>query len=454
MQNTKLFFYKVLTFCLIIICIISCQQENQVSEELSINIYSQYWTSGIPSKMKIVAEAATNLGSSNAELAISRDIYSGNKRNGVNSEFLKLVYSPLWEAELTKSDRKTALALGLSNLLGTKVKFNISQTNHPALFYSILASSDLNILKTSFLSAYSTLKLANLVNVGKRYTVLNNFGVKSLSHPLSWSVAKFSIGSFTRESLFTFFYGAKDLSQLKARLSLFLSLDYNINQTSLNEIEKILANKHKTFKSDIAWINQGKIVNWKVFSPIQKLRLYSSRFPSDELNIEYLADLLTSPDKAIALKAKVKLKELLPSEKETSTFSFLIEKKAKLTRSSIIFLVSIFKESNQKKAPLLREWFNLKPKPSLIIDLIASRTKLDSDILVTEGILYLQSQKYQVKASMLDKLINHSDPFVRAYAYSHLNPLIDEHKDLIKYLINVENDQSLLRQLSEKLKIL
>lgn len=441
-------------FLILLFSALACNSNKSSFKELSVSTYQQYWTSGIPSKLKIVANAAVNYGSSNAELAITKDLYAGNSRPNVNTPFLKLVYNPNWEAELSKLDRQTALALGLGQLVESRKNLALSKERHPALYYAILASSKINILKTQYLNNYRTKNLAKLKDVGSKFASLSNFGVNYINHPLAWSLAKFTILDFSKEPLLAFLYKADSTAQIKARLGLFLSFDFKLDSKSFTLLTNILRAKGGSFKLIFNWFRENdNLMNWENLSTKDKLRLYASRFPSINLNFEYLIDLMTFPEKSVALKAAIKINELTNDKVSLKFLEYLIDNKDVLDRDSLIFLLSIFSDAEGKQGPLFRKWFSLKPNMNLIAELIILRSEYEQDVFNSEAVLYLKENSYKIKASVLEELIQHNDSFVRAYAYSSLNPLIKEHKALIKYMINVEKDEALLRQLVDKLNI-
>lgn len=453
MQIYSRILFRIL-YTFIVLFVFSCNSNDNSFQELSVSTYQHYWTSGIPSKLKIVSNAAVNYGSSNAELAITKDIYAGNSRTNVNTKFLKLVYNPNWEAELSKFDRQTALALGLSGLVKSRKNLALTNARHPALYYSILASSKISILNTSYLNNYKTVNLSKLKNVGTKFLSLNNFGIQDLNHPMAWAVAKFTVSDFSKEPLLAFLYKAQSIAEIKARLGLFLSFDFKLNPKDFNLLTSILRTKDQSFLSISEWFREhDNLLDWKNFPTKDKLRLFASRFPSINLGFEYLIDLMTFPEKSVALKAAIKINEGIGEAVSLKFLEYFITNKKELDRDELIFLLSIFSEDKDKQGSLFRKWFSLNPDTDFISNLIVLRSEYDGDLFNSEAILFLKKNKYKLNANNLEKYIQHKDSFVRAYAYSTLNPLVKEHKALIKYMINIEKDEELLRQLVDKLNI-
>ncbi len=410
--------------------------------------YKQFWQSAVPSKMAKVAEDAVDYSDENAELVILEDIFSGNKRQKVNSELIIKVFNPEWENEISLDDRKQLLSLALHKLMDRdppKIKYN---EVHPGALFGLLSSASLGELESRG-QEISVLSLTKLPGIkGKVFSGIVKLGVKDFSEISTHAVVKILSGDYSLRSIQAFIGEIKDPVSSLSKLGLFIG-HKDLPESFFAQSIELLKSGDESLDILFNWFTQNESIDWGKITSRVKLALASGGFDKT-LSFEYILDLVTFP---ISSTKNTALNEVRKQFKNTDepTLNFLASNLNKFTRSQTVFLLRALRVNEHS---LIDNWFESSPAPQEVVKLLIVRSNLTSpDAYSIDAARYLINKPWEASPTELEILAQNPDSLVRSLVYSKLDASDPISKSLIKKMIKFEPDPRLRKELKFKLDI-
>jgi len=437
----KLFKYIFLASLIGIFFFIFLKQNNS-----NISEYKELWNSGIKSNIEKISTLALE-GDSDAQNAIISSSINNNQKE-YNSQFIKNIFQSKWEPELTKTDRKYALSLGLAGYIENDKLFipNNDEKLHPGLVYSILNNSkkDHSFLKNYPISYFNSLS-KNIALSFAKYEIL---GFKTLSDKGVKELAKLSSGNLDKQSINNFFNKNDSNEQTVGKLNILNDLEFenkNFHQDLYNHIKEI-----DTFSLYIKWFDQSKIFKWDEVEPSLKLNILSGQI-TEELSEEYLFDLLDYPLSSVRISALNKLISL-HEPSDSYTLNLLKSPNFKLFRDQKILLGTLLKMNVSQKRVLIDSLFSSNPDIYSLVQLLVTRVgSKENDLISIEIGRYLKDKVWFASLTDYENLINHPNSFIRALIYEKLNKSKDKELSILKKAFNLETNQKLKDFINKKI---
>lgn len=418
--------------------------------------FSTYWLSSQTSLMRQVAHAALKEESSTeAQLAIVAAALNGKEISRVRSNIIRIAFNPIWEAELSQTDRKLAIALALANLYPEGLKRLPSMKDaHPSVVLAIASELELNSSNEMLKLPIS--KMFSLeAPYGDAYSALSKFGIKQVNQVESIILAHILTGTATEAQINQFV----DSADFK-RLGLLIGLAPTIKGFD-HVLYQALSN-NPIFAAQMNWFSTEKIAEWDKLPKLQRLLLVCGVFSDKEnkLSTEQYADLLSFPKQQIRTQALTFLSNIKNSNLDESTLNFiaLAANKNYLTRFQTISLVSALLMEGKEALSFISAWFNLKPNAKLVLELLilrGSRIGIDRN---QQDNFNLEATRYLIKVKDLSpnldqfkKLSLHPEPLARALAYSKLDLNDPAQLEVLKSMAFVEPIAKLRQAIKDRL---
>lgn len=417
-------------------------------------LYQEYWSSGLQSKMEEVARRAVLSDDDQAELVIVRDALQGKPRAGVYSSLLRTVFDPRWEGELTDEDRKSALSLALAPLLADELeggpRFN---ERHPSLLLGFI--SQLRVDDDG--RALRSVPISKLYSLGEPYESglkgLEMLGVKDLGDRSARSLLQLLTTGVTAPRLAAYLIGDdKGENSLKRLVLLNLLEDQGKDFWTL--VYKVGEKLPDVGLGKVVhWFESDKSGLWKSTTPFDRLRIAQGVLPKDLMNFSRYADLLAFPSDEIRKLAGSELKSKFFVKDKTETFTVLAAPDSKFDRRSVNAFVKLLSLDLPSQHRAALKWYQLKPDPSTVLRLLLARNgSVADDPLAVEGARYLKEYKSELDLAQLKELVNHSEVLLRALAYSTLNAEEPGERAILQKAILREENPGLRKALERKLQ--
>jgi hypothetical protein len=385
--------------------------------------YQDGWGSGERARMTVVARAAAVRGEPAAINTVLDDVLSGSNPEGVRGAFLRVAFDEEWRGELSDTDRKAAIALGLDQLV-PELKGRIEPTTalHPGILLAMLgqlpAKSVANDIKQSSIERLLTLPEP----FRGLFAQMKSMGVKTLGDPRVAALAGIVTGD-TRVANFETFIG-KDSSaaQTLASISLIAPIIAS-NQGAQRDLLGILTERGGELGSLVSWFELLDLAQWSKVAPEQKLALVLGELPEQGLaGIQYV-DLLSFPIEAVRAKSILKVRGSFQDPDAEKVLVTVTSPASGLTREQVIALISALQLAPEARTPFITAWFDLKPPPDTVLLLLLARASADStDLFNLEATRYLKRSQFNSNLDVLKLLAVHPEPLARVLAYTKLDP--------------------------------
>lgn len=423
------------------------ETEIEVSDELH-----DYWKSGQVQLMQKVVAAALD-GDFAARQLILDSAIDGEPNPLVKNVLFKRAFFPLWEKELVEYDIQTIYALGLTSLVPEKYrKVGDLSRLHPGALIALISSLSIGELPDGLSKiplSYFT-KLAPpfgsaLRNIEKLdYKDTSSSTVQALIHLLFGEVDNNIAKAFIGNEVET----AKALAKLEIVLPL-LEL--------LPGLDESLYNTMSTLQTDdlfFSWYERDILAQWKATPALAKLKSFAGVFPSEELSFEQLVDLLRFPRASLRTEAKERLLKGIVPPQFSEVLNFLAAPNSNLTRAQTISLLAALSVKGNRDLEFINQWFETVPDSDAVVQIILARGPAGEgvDIFNIQAARFLLKHPTDVAFTDLQKLTFHSEPLVRAFAYSKLRLDVPEEKVLLRSALQRETNSKLKANLIARLK--
>jgi hypothetical protein len=411
--------------------------------------FSSYWNSAIPSRMKVVAKEAVLNSNSKAELVIIESVIKGIDSSAINKVFLEIAFNTEWEHELSKDDRKLALAIGLKNLLeGEKLDLINLEEAHAG----VVLATIVNLPVTGDVGDTGRISTRRMSQLPDRYSMayaeLEAAGIKTFASPVARAMSRILSGNTSVTTLLVYLEDEKnDLHNLAKIRALARIKDKNLG-SQLSEVWPQLSGMMNDYAR---WFDQDKLGIWQNVDSKDRLSMIADLDEEFKADFSQLADLLSFPLANVAYSAQLKLADLPSLAKFKNMFAKLVGAK-ELSREQIIGLVLALADKDvERRDSLVAAWFSSNPRADFIVKLLAATHDLHEDGFSLEAARYLKDKDWKIQNSELDKLIIHQEFLVRALVYSKLDANDPNQLNLLKNAIKIETDPKLKEQLNLKI---
>lgn len=405
----------------------------------------QLLASGQPSLMAQVAEAAID-GQKSAQALIVKATSEGKISDQLaKRKLLTLAFDPRWEAELSNNDREIALRLGLAKLYpeGLKDPPSLSAI-HPGVLLAVIADID-EARPAQFADRISLEGFSSLPgDVGLSFKALSQAGVTSVADPSARALTRIIGGSDAERDIQLVLSGKGAGARLRALVPVFNSQP-KLSRATLSYI----AGSSGVLTELLRWLGSDISVGWSK-SPPEKILGILAGNPPGQLSLEQWADLLSFPEPSIRRSAAVTLSQNFLRD-EAAIVTLLASSDTGLTRSQVSILVSALGLPAAERDTLLSRWFDLKPNPEAIKQILLVRSKAAvNDTLNLEAARALNGSEVRFSNPELRRLTQYKEPLVRALAYSKLTADDPEQRKILEESTQQEVDQKLRNGLLER----
>jgi hypothetical protein len=413
--------------------------------------YLQLWSSGLAPRMQQVVVAAIERRDASAQNVIISDLVAGNKKPGVAANLIRLAFDPRWENQLTASDRLIALRLGLSQLYPLQLEpgFSFSEV-HPAVILALLSNVDGSEAGFAALAGVPIDNMFGLpADIGVTFENLKKLGVTQAGSAECWIVAQALAGQISSKDL----TGVLKLQPTPLQQAkLFGLVALALEEAQLDQIWKAVLEVDLPIAGMLKWFGDNPLVEWNKISIQERMHAISSKLP-DNWDWQFYADLARFPDNTVAQLSAQKTATMFAGEEDS--VNYLIASIQQISRSSLIFLLNLFKsESDAFRRSVLTQWLSTEPDSKVVLGWLIVRNMKDSEDLVNgELASYLVGKDWDRSIAPLDLLLLHPSVSLRAQAYSRLDSTKPGDKALLEKMKNNEPNERLRTEILRKLGI-
>ncbi len=429
---------------------------------------SEFWRSGLHSKMKEVARVAVDPKSSQNEFALS--VIVGSARTGsvndagFNAELLRIAFDPRWEKDLSMEDRRTVVALATGPLMGGELHNNPQSIHsfHAAVILALVASGGdgyANILK-----GFPIDRLYELpAPVSAAFRLLGqDEAISNAYHP-----AVRTLGRLATRGVLPGFENTEELhefisrdSELRVRaLALLYSSDSARASRALNAILGHVS--LRPTGDNISWAIAHKLSgsDWRRLSPVNRLMVLSGALPEIEFSTSQIQSLLLHPfsevrAQAIGLaldKYSWKHRGAIPVLKAVRKHS------SSLSALQTAQLVAMVSDPDRISDSIVKSWLATKPPRSIVKELLLSSVNAEkSNKLDVYFSRYLEKDGWQPRSKELRQLVLHPSRVVRMRAYDQTFKMDNAEvaMDILRTAKSEETDLGFIDDLTEKIEFL
>lgn len=453
-KRTRAVFYTLVIAAALIMGALYWKRPAEKIETVASSEYHLLWTSGQPSLMQQVVDAALIDGDEAAEMTIIGDALKGNTRPQVHSSIIKTAFNPLWERELSIEDRRLVLNLALPTFIGEGgAELPALENAYPGITLAVLAT--LPVDKGDDLKFNAPIKrFFKLPSpVGVAFELLASLGVQDARELPARALAHIVVGDVSGAVVSKFFEGGAGVAGDQIRLKLLLVLFSQQPALAETVIETLNASD-SALSEWLRWFFQEDFPRWGDESPAKILGLMAGEANLEKLSFEQKVDLLSFPDEALRLRARELIKGALLHKSDRATVDYIAGKTHLLTRLQVIYLILAHQLPEEHSLEKITSWFELKPKPdaaSVMQLLLARRAIVDIDEFNIQAARYLMDQKWDLSMEGLKLLGRHSEPLARALAYTKLSAADPHHRELLIDFASREKSPRLKQELDRKI---
>lgn len=425
------------------------------AEETASIDYAAYWQSNLPSKMQQVVARAVIEGDTNAEITIIQDVIAGNKRPNVRSELLKIAFSPLWEQNLSPSDRKLALLLGLPNLIPKgDISVPALAEAHPGVILAALA----NLPLEEDVGAVARIPLKVMAPLPspfrESFAVLEALGIQSFSALPARALVRLTLGITIPESMVAFLNGADSVVATVGYVRILYGLV--AQEPFIAEVLPTVASEtqNEHLQGVFSWFELDPLELWKQTTPTAKMAIFSGMFSEVGLGLAQFSDLLRFPLPHVRQQAIQSLQNMPWARGQQKTIAQLgmFQEEGGLTRTGVISLILALSKPEAEQDSLIGLWFSTDPSPQEIFELLLTRDpKKEDDSFSLEAARYLKDKDFSWTLEQKKKLSAHREMLVRALVYTRLDPENAKEMAILENMREVEPNSFLRKQLDLKL---
>ncbi len=412
--------------------------------------YYVMWMSKDPSERMEVAEQAVFEANPRAREAVLEALLSGQGTEKILASFLQIAYSFPWSSSYSEYDASVLYGVALSEILPRVPPVPDFKNLSPGAVVVLVGALPV----ASAQSWYSTYLIEYFHQLPKPYDqpfiVLRDSGVQSLDNLALRALCKILYGEVTEEVLAIYFDKTLPESTFPERLAPLLPLLKKQPKSMTTVLE--FFDKHSQAGK---WIDSSVINNWKDKPAAIKLSLLAGEVPGESLTDEEVIDLLTLPIETRKAKLFREITGRLEDKTLMPVLAYLASERNKLNRNQTISLMLALKLKSKQGDALVDAWFDLKPDRDAVVSLLLARAQASDDSVnyfAVRAARYLDTKKWKPGVPELKALSRHTEPLVRALAYSRLRTRVPAEKEVLSEALKNEKDKNLKRLLSEKLK--
>jgi len=402
---------------------------SQSHEREDLQAYRDDWNSKIPSRMVPVAVAAvSHEGDPAAESVILASIRSGEVSSaGVNVGLLRIAFDDRWEMELSPADRRTALALGLGNLLRQNFPKDLTELDrlHPGVLLALTAS----VGQVSANDYFRNVPADRLVQLPPPFgpafrEIVSAHPAIHCDDEAVQRLARLGTRGVNLDDLAMFL---RDETAVRLRaLALILSHDNSRAQTALDLLLRDSnINLNDTF---IDWGRAFHLDQWQELESSDRLFVLAGVAPAGKVSADNLGRLLSHPVpslRAYAIRgalSSIRMKH--PGA--VPVLSELEKVPQTLSGEQTVDLVKFLINPAEQKSETVRAWFETNPPREMAAQLLLATAKEHvGTILDTSLAVYLKGKNWKPGIDTLRKLSFHPDAYTRLFAYSEIYLLSD-----------------------------
>ncbi|MCB0319161.1 MAG: hypothetical protein KDD56_10440, partial [Bdellovibrionales bacterium] len=375
---------------------VNVNQSSNLNENLDQKTYLKKWLTGTDSEKKAVVKAAIELNSLQAQGAILFAAAKQNSPDGVNEKMILIAFDPRWAAELSAKDRKSLFAIALKDYVDDWQDFipKISEL-HPGVILAILTDSNL-VTENKQIANIEVERLKSLPKpIGISFDLLAKNGFVDFTNYVPFALVKIITGSQDKEIYRTFLKTEQNSST--DSLTRLLTLLPHLDTKTSNLVWQVLLEEETSGLSFyVKWFKDELLFNWNKIPAENKFKLMLGIWPTEELNLEQLADLITFPNESIANRAANILIEKADKTALAEVIKLIVSKKIELERSQVSSLILSLSLPENVSHQYLVKWFSVKPRVELVSKiLLAIDKKEGSERLSIESARYLAKQNWQ-----------------------------------------------------------
>ena len=397
--------------------------------------YKALWESNQPSRMREVVQAAVEDGDLSAQDVIVGDALNGANRAGVRNSLLRVAFDSLWEASLSKSDRRLALMLALSGI----GQFSAEELPpfgkaHPGVILAAAGSLPVNLARGKF----SDVQLAVMTQLpppyGPAFSQLEKQGISSFDDPVVIALAHLLSGDAAGEVVEAFLGGDLPEVMFMSRL-LVLSEVAGAVPGAADMAFDMAMRRGDSFARRVEWFDADTIAGWEKLAREDLLALVAGGIPRNELSFEQYSDLLKYPSMVVRKGAVEKLLLMMPGKSMEGPLAYLAGEDSQLSRFQIVSLLVAVRLDGDPAYSLLARWFSGSPAPDTrsVLQLLLTRSEVTpTDPFSMEASRYLASHEWRASLAQLRELVTHKEPFARALGYSKLSASVPEEAEILK----------------------
>lgn len=409
------------------------------------------WLSSQPSLMLEVAKAALENDSAVARNVIIRAALQGKEVPRVRATILRTALNPVWEAELSGSDRANALRLALAALLpDATTDLPPLPELHPTLLLALLAESRIEAGSAQF-AALGIEKLAALpAPLGSAFDNLSKLGARDLADPQVVALAHIVSGDLAAEPLDRFF-SERPGSKL---LILFPLFEWDVLPGLEQRVLAAFDAKGGKLAEGLKWFDQdnGKAVEWANLPKFKRMVMAIGALPEEQMQLQNYGDLLRFPHAHVRAESAKAIAKLMSGQMHEASLQFLASEANRLTRFQTIALISAFAARDEKGQPYVSAWFNTQPDPQSVLSLLVARNNLaEADLFNFEASRYLVNRIWRADAVTMRKLSVHPEPLARALALSRLDLNNPAERKVLEDMAVIEPNSRIRDSINEKL---
>lgn len=414
--------------------------------------FDGYWTSGHPTSMRIVAEAAIREHNLDAQIAILDAARRGFTHGSIHAELLKVALDPRWEADLTDDDRAVILTLAVGSLLSGREPVTITDSIHPGVLFGILARSPLDS-SSEELRLFPPGRLAELPTpIGPTFKGLQALGLGSIEELEAKAAAHLLANDLRPAVVAAYLSPYHNEGRLLAKLEILKEALLSNEQLSLSILNAVVP-QSELIRSLLSWFDRDELDTWKEVQPPTRF-LISLGVVGEQLSYDQLVDLLSFSRLAIREAAGRRLLNTPSFSAIHEVLPVLVASQNSLSRIQILSLAGALQTTGRDQLLLVHGWLKTRPPPLIVAQLLVARDgKTSSDGFNLEAARYLlQSKVTTPPREIIVKLSTHSEPVARAYAYGLLSPSNQEDRRILEAAFASETNPRLKKQLSATLR--
>ena len=216
--------------------------------------------------------------------------------------------------------------------------------------------------------------------------------------------------------------------------------------------ESLLQNLELSFKALIDWFNESSLVDWKQLNSLYKLKIVAGTLP--ELPADYYLDLIKFPLSELSHESFNRVETMCVEDSCKKSFPVIFRFKDLMRREQLVSLGSLILAGTQPAKQFVTAWFNLKPNPNLVLELVLARDLDGSkDVFTQMAISFLLAREFNLTTESKIKLCSHPDSRARRLCLIKLDPKLSNDRKILERSLEFETDEDNKKIIKQKLAV-